>query len=293
MRAVVAVEKPDIILITETWCNEEIGNGELAIDGYQLETECRRDRTDTTNGIGGGLLTYTKTGLAIRTIRKFDDNKFNQFCAFKLLTTNPINIILVYRPPNSGNANTDELCKIIDNADGDTILIGDFNFPEIKWQTNTTTARSQAMLDTLEAKQMQQLIHFPTHVKGNILDLIITNSSDRVVNIEEGGRLGRSDHFIINVTVAAEKPAATAGAPRYDWSRANIRNIRDELRAKEWQMDNETSIEDDWQEFKDAILATTMKNVPVFKTRTNMRPKWLSREIMKLIRQKKSNVEGS
>jgi hypothetical protein len=149
-------------------------------------------------------------------------------------------------------------------------------------------ARSQAILDTLEAKQMQQLVHFPTHVKGNILDLIITNSSDRVINVEEGGRLGRSDHFIINMTVAAEKRAATAGAPRYDWSRANIRNIREELRAREWQMNNETSIEDDWQEFKNAILATTMKNVPVFKMRTNIRPKWLSREIMKLIRQKKA-----
>jgi hypothetical protein len=230
LRAVAATEEPDLILLTESWCNVEIGNGELEIYGYQLEIDCRRDRVDTTNGIGGGLLAYTKTGLAIRTIRKFDDNKFNQFCAFKLLTMNPLNIILIYRPPNSGIANTEELCKLMDNADSNTILIGDFNFPEIKWQSKTTTARSQIVLDTMETKLMQQLVHFPTHVKGNTLDLVITNSSDRVINIEEGGRLGKSDHSILNLTVAAEKPTAVAGGPRYNWSRANITGMREEIR---------------------------------------------------------------
>jgi exonuclease III len=112
LRAVTADERPDVILLSETWCNGEIGNGELELDGYQLETDCRRDRTDTTNGIGGGLLAYSKSGLATRTITRFNDNKFNQFCAFKLLTTKPLNIILLYRPPNSGMDNIDELCKL-------------------------------------------------------------------------------------------------------------------------------------------------------------------------------------
>jgi hypothetical protein len=98
-------------------------------------------------------------------LRKFDDNKFNQFCAFKLLTTKPLNIILIYRPPNSGSSNTDELCKLIDNADNDTIIIGNFNYPEIKWHSNTTKARSQPLLDVKETKQMQQMVHFPTHLR--------------------------------------------------------------------------------------------------------------------------------
>jgi hypothetical protein len=99
---VAAIEKPEVILISETWCSPEIGNGELSIDGYQLETDCRRDRTDTANGIGGGLIVYTKSGTTVRELRKFNENKFNQFCAFKLLLKKPINVILIYRPPNSG-----------------------------------------------------------------------------------------------------------------------------------------------------------------------------------------------
>jgi hypothetical protein len=56
---------PDIILLTETWCNETVQNAALSIENYMLETELRKDRTDTGNGIGGGLLVYSRAGLKI------------------------------------------------------------------------------------------------------------------------------------------------------------------------------------------------------------------------------------
>jgi hypothetical protein len=51
---------PDIILLTEAWCNSTVQNASLAIENYKLETELRKDRSDTANGIGGGLLVYSK-----------------------------------------------------------------------------------------------------------------------------------------------------------------------------------------------------------------------------------------
>ena len=53
---------PDIILLTETWCNDQITDMFLRIPGYELQTDLRRDREDTRNGIGGDLLVYTKAG---------------------------------------------------------------------------------------------------------------------------------------------------------------------------------------------------------------------------------------
>ena len=44
---------PDIILLTETWCNQSVSDATLTIPNYHLETELRRDREDTTNGVGG------------------------------------------------------------------------------------------------------------------------------------------------------------------------------------------------------------------------------------------------
>jgi hypothetical protein len=57
--------KPDFILLTETWCNNTTVDASLYIQNYSLETELRRDRTDTGRGVGGGLLVYVRDPLQI------------------------------------------------------------------------------------------------------------------------------------------------------------------------------------------------------------------------------------
>ena len=66
-----AEERPDFILLTETWCNASINNAALSLPGYQLETDLRKDRENTANGIGGGLLVYTKNGIKVVSSRSF------------------------------------------------------------------------------------------------------------------------------------------------------------------------------------------------------------------------------
>jgi len=74
---------PDLILITETWCNEDISNAMLNVTGYFIEPELRLDRTDTMNGIGGGLLVYAKENLVVKPVPI--DNEFNMFRRFEVL----------------------------------------------------------------------------------------------------------------------------------------------------------------------------------------------------------------
>ncbi len=88
---------PDIILLTETWCNSTIENAALTIENYKLETDLRKDRCDTANGIGGGLLVYAKQDIRILPYDKFHHSKFNQFCAFSVVTkSDNLNVILIY-----------------------------------------------------------------------------------------------------------------------------------------------------------------------------------------------------
>ena len=69
--------KPDLILITETWCNSTITNAMLNIQGYYIDPSLRSDRTDTANGIGGGLIVYVLEGVLIQPVTVI--NNFNQF----------------------------------------------------------------------------------------------------------------------------------------------------------------------------------------------------------------------
>ena len=60
----------------------------LKIDGYELSGW--KDRTDTVNGRGGGLLVYSKHGLVVTEVEHKTD--FNQVlavsvCSYKIKTT--------------------------------------------------------------------------------------------------------------------------------------------------------------------------------------------------------------
>ena len=150
-------KKPDIILITESWCNPSISNSYLSIPGYQLQPDLRADRTDTANGIGGGLLAYTKDGLVILPCDKKSD--FNQYVTFRIkMETVTTTIYLVYRPPSS--ADMDGLVKIIQQSGPNTIMVGDFNLPSIDWEHGTATGRAQEFLAAAEEKFMEQLVTF-------------------------------------------------------------------------------------------------------------------------------------
>jgi hypothetical protein len=52
------------------------------------------------------------------------------------------------------------------------------------------------LLEAVNKGLMEQLVEFLTHLKGNTLVPLITNIPERVVEVTEEGRLGKSDHVL-------------------------------------------------------------------------------------------------
>ncbi len=78
---------------------------------------------------------------------------------------------------------------------GNTILVGDFNLLGVEWEVNrTNNVKGREILDAVMEEGLVQLVNFPTHKKGNVLDLVLTNCSDRILEVSDVGRLGKSDH---------------------------------------------------------------------------------------------------
>jgi len=87
------------------------------------------------------------------------------------------------------------------DADGDLLLVGDFNSPNVNWCTLTASSpRSSVLCDSL-AKNLIQWVDEKTHALGNILDIICTNCLDRISNISIDPNLV-SDHHLIRCDVA-------------------------------------------------------------------------------------------
>ena len=77
------------------------------------------------------------------------------------------------------------------------------------------------MLEAVEDRLMTQMVDFSTQVRGNILDLVITNMPERVLEVREEGRLGKSDHVMIVTEISVGKATRENQMPLPDWRKAN------------------------------------------------------------------------
>ncbi len=83
-----------------------------------------------------------------------------------------------------------------------TIFIEDFNLPGVERERGRAReAKGGELLETAVEEGLDQLVTFPTHTKGNILDLLLTNCSDKILDVSDVGRLGRCDHCMIKVDI--------------------------------------------------------------------------------------------
>ena len=277
-----AIDKnPDIILITESWCNPDIDNAFLSIDGYELQTELRIDRGDTKRGRGGGLLTYVKSGLQVM---KMDlECQYVQCSKFKI---RDIVVYLLYRSPNAQPEAMAELTHLVKNAEKSSIIFGDFNLPEINWESGTTAARSREFLAATEDALMEQLVPFSTQVRGNTLDLVLSNIPERIMEVREEGRLGSSDHDMIGVKIACG-PAKDKVKVALNWRRADWNGIRAGMDRVNWKRELKGTADNMWRAFKTKVLREVDKNVPSMKVRGGGRPAWIDKNLLAEIKQKK------
>jgi hypothetical protein len=281
--AVVAELDPDLILLTETWCNNSITNAYLSIKGYEIQQDLRKDRSDTTDGRGGGILVYGRQGLKILSCDT--DSDFVQYSKFEVYDTT---LYVIYRPPNSSQPNMDRLADLISSAGKNTIMIGDFNLPGVDWEAGTARAGERKVVEAAHDQLMEQMVTFATHTKGNILDLVLTNIPDRISEVREEGRLGQSDHTMIVIEVSVNATAPETVQDRPDWARADWDKARLMLKDRRWRREIEgAGTTDAWQKFKEKILAVKSACVPLRRRRNLNRPPWMNQEIVRAVRKKK------
>jgi Reverse transcriptase (RNA-dependent DNA polymerase)/Endonuclease-reverse transcriptase len=278
---------PDLILVTETWCNDQITDAYLSLPGYELVNELRKDRYDTDRGRGGGLIVYARTGLSICVLSTDEniDASF-QYCKFKVYD---VTMYLIYRSPSSGGESFSGMSDLLRVAEKNCVLVGDFNMPDIDWDNGTARGRACELLEAAQDRLLEQLVTFPTHVRGNTLDLILTDIPERVINITEEGRLGSSDHVIIAMSlVIKSSPSVQQNKGMPDWNRADWAGIKQELRRDDWdELLRGQSAEQAWCTLRDRIHALVDRYVPERRRRNHNRPPWLTRDILRAIRKKK------
>ena len=133
LKSRVVLDNPDVIDVTETWAYSHISDSELKIDGYSA---LRKDRSNAKRG--GGVLLYIKDNIPFE---QLEINLDLESIWRKVGNSGShCKLGLFYNPPNSSAESIDNMCKeITEKATGKTIILGDFNFTGINWETYAST----------------------------------------------------------------------------------------------------------------------------------------------------------
>ncbi len=214
---------------------------------------------------------------------------FNQYCVFKLFDGyENWTVMLVYRPPSTTQENTEQLARIIMESPPNTIIMGDFNLPGIDWQLLTSDSKGRPILEACAEKGLEQLEYFATHVKGNTLDLVLTDVPDKIRSVVSAGRLGRSDHEILIIEVDTRRPETQGQGKSWNWKQANWEAMRRKLSTVQWQEDFDGLTGDEaWTHLKGRLDAMVEEHVPERTRAGTKRPPWLSVDLLRLIRLKR------
>ena len=167
---------------------------------------------------------YIKQGLKINLLPLIN-NDFCQYVRFQVGGTNSdqkIILYLIYRSPNSNLANNDKLLDLIGTIPNNTVLIGDFNLSNTNWANNRANDNKGCLfLDKIVESGLEQLVDFPTHIRGNTLDICLSNWPDLFIDISDIGNIGNSDHLCIMFEIDVRKTTTNYDTPILDWKNAD------------------------------------------------------------------------
>ena len=119
----------------------------------------------------------------------------------------------MYVPPSVEDSYYQHLSELLSSLplDKDVLILGDFNSPDIDWDLlHGGTSLSSSFCDLTVNLNLRQ---FSTHIAGNTLDLILTNSDnliDDVIILEPLPSGLSSDHFIVMFSVLIPHPTMRA-----------------------------------------------------------------------------------
>ena len=135
-----------------------------------------------------------------------------------------------------------------------------------------------------------QCVHAPTHIKNNILDIILTNSNNYISNLEIlcDHEACKSDHyaltFEIKLKIKRKRPLKTKN---FNFKQANWDRLNIDLNSVDW-LSVLDSIEPDlaWDKFKQVFNHFLEIHVPKITLKHNSQPPWFDAECYVKCREK-------
>uniref|UniRef100_A0A1X7SRP6 Endonuclease/exonuclease/phosphatase domain-containing protein n=1 Tax=Amphimedon queenslandica TaxID=400682 RepID=A0A1X7SRP6_AMPQE len=211
----------------------------------------------------------------------------------------PVVLCLVYLPPQASANEVQSLIDFLSDliSTHNVILLGDFNFPNIDWSSLSSPSGPSLLFTEFAFRaNLSQHITTPTHLGGNILDLLFSQSPDSVidVHVHKSQRLSNfsSDHFPITFSIPHSTLKSTPNhSPSFylDFAKCNYDAMADHLLDIDFSVYfSSNNIDYLWTFLKNILNDSIATFVPKVRRSSQKFPKWFTGQIRHHLNQLRS-----
>ena len=295
----IQVNKPDVMLLNETWLKKSIRDHEVIEDTtYKI---FRTDRSvlshpgDTGNPRkfkqnGGGVLIAVRSDLNAIS-KRISLRRGAEITAIEIsLDGSKFIFCTCYRVGTLGTDNHTSISNSIrsfykSKRPKKVFIVGDFNLSSVSWPMDDPPGNSIEKLftDMFSELGLTQCVNGPTHYKGRTLDLLLTSHSQLIDNLRilDHNAIVKSDHFPITFEIKT-KIKHLKGTKRkcYNFKRANWEALNRDLCDVNWNaLLNSAEPDLAWSRFKTELSRNVNKHIPTISVKNEYRPPWFDTEL--------------
>ena len=206
----------------------------------------------------------------------------------------------IYRSPQGTVINSRHLNDLITKAVNlkcdYTVLVGDFNYPQISWKNWTTPNNHNhpdfQFIECLRDNYLNQYVSWPTRYRegqqANILDLFIVDKDEIVTKIVYGSNLGVSDHISFMAELNCSVIMKDSETVKRNVYKGNYDEIRNELITVNWREMDNMNMEESWEFFINKLNDSIEKHVPLNRNHQRRRKqRWVDTNCLSSVRLKR------
>ena len=279
IKQIIIEDNIQILGLTETWLNDEETYipRDICPNGFTIL------RADRSGRPGGGVAILCNDSYKPKVINCNDYSSFEHIFAQFQEGSNVLRFLVIYRPPGSTSDEfITEFASLLENialSGAPLVICGDFNI-HCDIQNNKFTKQFH---EALHAFGLTQHVQEKTHVKGHILDLLISRDRDSLEISKVSVDDLISDHNLVSCLLSYPSPAKEKRTITYrDIKSIKIDDFRASLLASNLlqqydSMDLDTLVEcynTELRSLMDSYAPLTVKRLPNVK-----REPWYSAEI--------------
>jgi len=270
------------VFITETWLNSDVTD--RLLDPNDEFVIFRKDRVDHN---GGGVCAIVRKSLNVRRVNiELLDARIELLGLDIVCSPVLYRYFVVYRPPDSSRvyeqiSGRDYMSAVVEgierniNTKGPTVIVGDFNCPDVRWDDSfvPNDEIDLQLYSFATANGFTQVVNEPTR-GDNLLDLVLINQPFSMPTLNVVPPFGTSDHNCVNFTILVDNvgPAQVESPKRrYLWKQGDYAAMSQYLNDHDWShMISVCLTPDDlWSAFSDVVHKAIEMFVPSVEVRNS------------------------